>query len=80
MEDTQDTQDNQDNQWGPRIPDTHINYLCETCYIECDKPYDPANQNYGDMALCCCPCALILDIICCIPLICGCYNITIPKK
>ena len=68
------------NKCYPRIPATHINYLCETCYIECDKPYDPANPNNGYMALCLCPCALVLDIVCCIPMIFGYYTITVPTK
>ena len=68
------------SKYYPRIPATHINYLCETCYIECDKPYDPANPDCSDMALCLCPCALVVDIICCIPMIFGCYTIILPTK
>ena len=65
-----------------RIPNSHIHYLCETCYIECKKAYDPEkNIIYNrDMALCLCPCALVLDILCCIPMIFGYYTITIPKN
>jgi hypothetical protein len=68
------------NKCYPRIPATHINYLCETCYIECNKPYDPAHPKNGDMALCLCPCALLADIVCCIPMIFGYYTITVPTK
>lgn len=61
------------------IPNTHINYLYQTCYINCNKPYDPANPNNGDLALCLCPCALVADIVCCIPIIIGCWNIKNPS-
>ena len=64
----------------PRIPNTHIHYLCDTCYIACDKAYDPAKPDNRDMALCLCPCALVLDILCCIPMTFGYYTITIPTK
>ena len=68
------------NKCYPRIPNTHINYLCETCYIECGKPYYPAKPNHGDMALCLFPCALVADIMCCVPMIFGYYNVILPTK
>jgi hypothetical protein len=73
-------EETQEKKCVTRIPNTHIHYLCDTCYIACNKPYDPAKPDNRDMALCLCPCALVLDILCCIPMTFGCYNIEIPTK
>ena len=64
----------------PRMPYTHITYLIDMCTIQCSKPYDPANNNCGDLALCWFPCALLIDILCCIPFTFGCYTIEPPPQ
>jgi hypothetical protein len=64
---------------SPRIPYTHVNATYNECIISCNKPYDPAKNNCYNFTLCCCPCALVLDIICCIPMIFGCYNLQNPN-
>ena len=63
----------------PRMPYTHITYLVDMCSTQCSKPYDPANNNCGCIGgLCWFPCALILDIVCCVPMTFGCYTIEPP--
>jgi hypothetical protein len=64
---------------SPRVPYTHVNGTYDECIIGCNKPYDPANINSDSLALCYCPCALVLDILCCIPMIFGCYNLKDPN-
>ena len=64
----------------PRIPNTHVHYLFENTCIACSKPYDPASPNIDDCSLILCPCALVLDVVCCIPMIFGLYNITLPTN
>ena len=54
---------------SPRIPYTHVNATYNECIISCNKPYDPAKNNCYNFTLCCCPCALVLDILFCIPMI-----------
>jgi hypothetical protein len=67
------------NKCAPKIPYTHTNYLCSISYKECCKPYDPANGRCTVLSLCFVPCSLVLDILCCIPMTFGCYNITPPE-
>ena len=59
----------------PRIPNTHTIELFEICYKEYQKPYDPANGSYKECAVCFLPCSLVADILCCIPMVFGCYKI-----
>ena len=64
----------------PRFPYWMSSKLCDLCLIGCDNPgigskdYQPSN-NCDDCALCCLPCSIVFDIICCIPLIFGCLTI-----
>ena len=63
----------------PRMPYTHITYLIDMCSTQCSKPYDPANNNCGCVGgLCWFPCALFVDILCCIPMTFGYYTIEPP--
>ena len=68
----------------PRIPNTHLMLAYVNCCIGCDKPgmrsmeHNPANNSCSDFACFCCPCALIADTICYIPMCFGFYNITYP--
>ena len=68
-------------QYYPRIPYTHAQQSMDYCCIGCDKPgigsnqHDPSDNSCNDMCLCCCPCALILDILCFCPMMFGCYTV-----
>ena len=65
-----------------RIPYTHTQKTLDTCciYSSYKKPSnDHCNQCFSEISLCFCPCALTLDIVCCIPMIFGCYNVTFPR-
>lgn len=77
---SESTQQSIEKKCYPRIPILHVCYLCDTCHIACNKAYDPANPDNRYLALCLCPCALVLDILCCVPMIFGLYNITTPTK
>ena len=63
----------------PRIPYTHTQEACDKCESICDEPGLGSSEfkggNMNDCPLCCIPCTLISDIICCIPMLFGCYNI-----
>lgn len=65
----------------PRVPYTFTARSFDYCCIGCDKPgpgsmeHDPYNNACSDFALCCCPCTLVLDIVCSVPLIFGCLSL-----
>ena len=69
----------------PQIPYTHVQQSMDICCIGCDRPgigskyHDPSKNSCNDMCLCCCPCALILDILCFCPMIFGCYTVENPN-
>ena len=69
-----------------KFPYTHIQQQFDYCMIGCDKPgvgsneYNPSEKSCSDNALCCCPCGLVLDILCFIPMCFGCYNLKNPNK
>ena len=69
----------------PRIPYTHVQQSIDNCCIGCDKPgigsndHDPSQNSCKDFDLCCFPCSLVLDILCCIPMIFGCYIVKNPN-
>ena len=71
--------------YHPRCPYTHIALVTELCCIGCDKPgigsneHDPYDNDCSDCAIFCCPCALVADVLCCIPMCFGFYNVTKPK-
>lgn len=60
---------------------THMEKALDLCCIGCEKPgigsneHNPADNECSDNALMCCPCALVLDIICYIPMCFKCYNV-----
>jgi hypothetical protein len=69
----------------PRRPYTHTDYAFDMCCIGCDKPgigskhHNPADNNCcSDCALFCCPCYLVMDIVCCIPMVFGCWIVEEP--
>lgn len=67
-------------------PYTHIAKQIDYCCIGCNKSgigsneHDPSENSCNDNALCCCPCALVLDILCFIPMCLGYYNLTNPNN
>lgn len=67
----------------PRCPYTFTEQALDYCCIGCDKPgiasaeHDPADNRCSDCAIVCVPCTIIVDILCCIPLIFG--YITVDK-
>lgn len=64
---------------------THVQKSIDNCCVGCDnsgigsKQHDPAQNSCNDCGLCCFPCALVLDILCCIPMIFGCYTVIPPE-
>ena len=67
------------SKYSPRVPYTHTQFITESCIIICDEAYDPAQNRCEDIIICWYPCALVADILCCIPMTFGCYNISKPK-
>ena len=69
----------------PRNPYTHVEQSIDYCCIGCNKNgigskhHDPSQNKCSDNSLCCCPCYLVLDILCCFPMIFGCYNVGNPN-
>jgi hypothetical protein len=67
--------------YAPRVPYTFTAQSCDYCCIGCDKAgigskhHDPSQNSCNDIALCCFPCSLLLDIVCSIPLIFGCLTL-----
>lgn len=61
----------------PRIPYTHTQNTYDRCGVYL-VTNDSCYLCYSEMALCCCPCALILDILCFCPMIIGCWNVKTP--
>ena len=68
----------------PKCPYTHVELAFDNCCIGCDKPgigaadHNPADNRNSDCTLCCCPCALILDIVLSVPMFFGCYIVEPP--
>ena len=68
----------------PKYPYTFTEQACDYCCIGCDKPgigspkHDPGDNRCSDCALCCIPCTLVFDVICCIPMTFGCYELEKP--
>ena len=64
---------------------THTQQSMDNCCIGCNKAgigskqHDPSQNSCKDCGLCCLPCALVLDILCCIPIIFGCYTVYKPE-
>ena len=67
-----------------RCPYTHSELVCDYCCIGCDKPgpgspdHNPGNNSCNDCGLICCPCSLVMDILCFIPMVFGYYNVQEP--
>ena len=65
--------------YRPRVPYTYTERACDDCCDGCDKPgigsknHDPNDNSCDDCALICVGCTSILDIICCIPMVFGCW-------
>jgi hypothetical protein len=62
----------------PRIPYTHTQNTYDRCGIYSAKTNtsnDTCCVCCSEMALCCCPCACVIDIVCCFPMIFGYYNV-----
>ena len=68
----------------PYVPYTHSQKTYDTCCIySTHKSNSQTNccyQCYSEIAMCFCPCALTLDIVCCIPMILGYYTVDSPCK
>ena len=67
----------------PRVPYTHTKKTYEMCCIYSTHNKTTKNgcyQCYSEISICFCPCALALDIICCIPMIFGYYTVNTPRK
>ena len=68
----------------PRCPYTHVKQSWDYCCIGCDKPgpgspeHNPSNNACSDCGLLCTPCALVIDILCFIPMVFGYYNVQEP--
>ena len=67
------------------LPYTNVKKTFDLCMIGCEKPgigsneHDPSDNSCGDCALCCCPCALVLDILCIPFMCCGIYKVKNPN-
>ena len=65
----------------PRCPYTHSEKSFDLCCIGCDKPgpgakdHNPGDNSCDDCALCCLPFNIVQDILCCIPMVFGCYTV-----
>jgi hypothetical protein len=62
----------------PRFPYTHSKKSYDVCCIQTSKNHnsnDICIYCYSDIALCLCPCALVLDILCCFPMVFGYCNV-----
>ena len=67
----------------PRIPYTYSKKTYDVCCIQTSKNHNSNDECYkcsNEFSLCCCPCALVLDILCCFPMIFGYYAVRHPKK
>jgi hypothetical protein len=67
----------------PRFPYTHTEKTCDVCTLYASNFYPNQNECShccSELALCWCPCALVLDILCCFPMIFGYCNVKHPKK
>ena len=62
-------------------PNSHVEKSFDLCCIGCDKPgigavdHDPGNNSCNDCAILCCPCFLLMDIICWCPMVLKLYNV-----
>ena len=58
----------------PKCPYTYTQHTIDSCCIGCDKPgigspeHNPSDNSCSDCALFYCPCALVLDIFCFVPM------------
>jgi len=62
----------------PRLPYTHLSYLLDDCIKMWERPsidLGISSPHPTDKLIFCCPCALVSDVLCCIPMIFGCYKI-----
>ena len=62
----------------PRLPYTHLNYLIDDCINMWKLPsidLGVSSPHPTDKLIFCFPCALVGDVLCCIPMIFGCYKI-----
>jgi hypothetical protein len=64
---------------SPRVPYTHTKFITDSCVSICNKPYDPAQNRCYEIIVCWIPCAIIADILCCVPMTFGCYTISKPN-
>ena len=68
----------------PRVPYTHINYLIDDCITRSYKGdmifllTPPAHPP--EPLIFCGLCTIVLDILCCIPMIFGCYKVNIHRN
>ena len=66
-------------------PYTHVQKTFDNCCIGCDKPgigspeHNPGDNSCSDCSLICCPCALVIDILCIIPMCFGLYTVKNPN-
>ena len=85
MSDTNNTKVGCCQEHYPRKPYFHVEQQFDYCCIGCDKPgvgsmeHNPGNNSCGDCALIFCPCALLMDIICCIPIVFGYWTVQNPN-
>ena len=67
----------------PKVPYTHTKKTYDMCCIQTSKnrtSNDYCYQCYSEISMCFCPCALTLDILCCIPMIFGYYTVITPRR
>ena len=58
----------------PRVPYTHTQKTYDKCgvySIKNNTSNDTCEQCCSEISLCFCPCAFVLDIVCCFPMIFG---------
>ena len=64
---------------SPRVPYTHTKFISDSCVNICSKSYDPAQNRCNEIIVCWLPCAIVADILCCVPMTFGCYTISKPN-
>ena len=67
---------------SPRVPYTHMQFITDSCVIICDPSLRHLYDESGcaDIIVCWYPCALVADILCCLPMTFGCYTISKPDQ
>lgn len=63
----------------PRIGYFYTTKACDKCMEVCDRPGIGSKDFQGgksdECPLCCLPCTIIADILCCIPITFGCFTV-----